>query len=83
MYSMSPKTGKLLNDKEVVEKYVKENEWGLSTAIDLRKCDPEKVRSKQVITQFAIDLCDYINMKRFGEPVVVPHPRWRDTHWPS
>lgn len=71
MYSMSPKAGKLLTDKEVIEKYVKEDEWGLLTSIDLRKCDPEKIRSKEVITQFAIDLCDYIKMKRFGDPIVV------------
>ncbi len=71
MYSMSPKTGKLLNDEEVVDKFVKENEWGLSTAVDLKRCDPEKIRSKEVITQFAIDLCEYINMKRFGDPIVV------------
>lgn len=71
MYSMSPRTGKLLSDTEVVKKYVQENEWGLSTAIDLKDCDPDKIRSKEVITQFAIDLCEYINMKRFGEPIVV------------
>jgi len=71
MYTMSPKSGKLLNDDEAMEKYVKENQWGLATAIDLRKCDPEKIRSKEVITQFAIDVCEYINMKRFGDPIVV------------
>ncbi|MCX6651578.1 MAG: S-adenosylmethionine decarboxylase [Methanomassiliicoccales archaeon] len=60
-----------MTDKEVIEKYVKEDEWGLLTSIDLRKCDPEKIRSKEVITQFAIDLCDYIKMKRFGDPIVV------------
>jgi len=71
MYTMSPKTGKLLSDDEAMVKYVKENQWGLATAIDLRKCDPEKIRSKEVITQFAIDLCEYIKMNRFGDPIVV------------
>ncbi len=71
MYSMSPRAGKLLNDEEVLEKYVKDDEWGLLTSIDLRKCDPDKIRSKEVISQFAIDLCEYIKMKRFGDPIVV------------
>ena len=71
MYTMSPMSGKLLNDDEAMVKYVKENEWGLATAIDLRNCDPKKIRSKEVITQFAIDLCDYIKMNRFGDPIVV------------
>jgi S-adenosylmethionine/arginine decarboxylase-like enzyme len=71
MYSMSPKAGKLLNDEEVMEKYVKENQWGILTSIDLRDCDPAKIRSKEVISQFAIDLCEYIKMKRFGDPIVV------------
>ncbi|HOE53107.1 MAG TPA: S-adenosylmethionine decarboxylase [Methanomassiliicoccales archaeon] len=71
MYTMSPRAGKLLNDEEAMEKYVKEDQWGMATAVDLSHCDPEKIRSKEVITQFAIDLCEYIKMKRFGDPIVV------------
>ena len=92
MYTMSPMSGKLLNDEEAMVKYVKENQWGLATAIDLRNCDPAKIRSKEIIAQFAIDLCEYIDMKRFGDPIVVrfgadpqgagifPGPADRDLH---
>lgn len=71
MYSMGPKSGRLLSDEEAIEKYNKENQWGLQTSIDLRGCDPQKIASGEYITKFSIDLCDYIDMKRFGEPIVV------------
>ena len=71
MYSMSPKSGKLLSDDEVMARYVNDGEWGLMVSVDLGGCDIKKLTSKEVITQFAIDLAEYINMKRFGDPVVV------------
>ena len=63
--------GKCLTDVQCVNKFKKGEEWGLLTSIDLHGCDPKKIASKEVITQFAIDLCDYIDMKRFGDPIVV------------
>jgi len=71
MYRMSPKPGESLSDEETIELFKNGNEWGLLTSVDLRGCDPEKIRSKEVITQFSIDLCEYIKMKRFGDPIVV------------
>ena len=71
MHSTSPQTGTSLSDKECIDRFKKGGEWGLLTSIDLRDCDPEKIRSKEAITQFSIDLCDYIDMKRFGDPIVV------------
>jgi len=71
MYSMSPNVGKLLTDEETIERFRTSKEWGLLTSMDLRQCDPEKIRSKETISQFSIDLCEYIDMKRFGEPIVV------------
>jgi S-adenosylmethionine/arginine decarboxylase-like enzyme len=68
---MSPKPGESLSDEETIELFKNGNEWGLLTSVDLRGCDPEKIRSKEVITQFSIDLCEYIKMKRFGDPIVV------------
>ena len=60
-----------MSDEETIELFKNGNEWGLLTSVDLRGCDPEKIRSKEVITQFSIDLCEYIKMKRFGDPIVV------------
>lgn len=71
MYSISPKSGKMMSDDEIVERFKKGKEWGLLTSVDLHDCDPQKIASKEVITQFSIDLCDHIDMKRFGSPIVV------------
>jgi len=68
---MSPRTGKCLSDEECIDKFKREEEWGLLTSIALHDCDPQKISSKEVISQFSIDLCEYINMKRFGDPIVV------------
>ena len=45
--------------------------WGLHSGIDLHGCNPETVRSPEKIKQFVVELCDLIEMKRFGECVVV------------
>lgn len=45
--------------------------WGLSCSIDLRDCDPELIRDADAIKQFVIELCDLIEMKRYGETVVI------------
>jgi S-adenosylmethionine/arginine decarboxylase-like enzyme len=68
---MSPNTGKLMSDEQVIERFKKGKEWGLLVSVDCHDCDPAKIRSKEVISQFVIDLCKYIDMKRFGDPIVV------------
>ncbi|HOP47742.1 MAG TPA: S-adenosylmethionine decarboxylase [Desulfobacteraceae bacterium] len=45
--------------------------WGIASAIDIYECDPEKIRSADVIRRFVVELCDLIEMKRFGETQVV------------
>ena len=45
--------------------------WGLHSGIDLHGCNPETVRSPEKIKQFVVELCELIEMKRFGECVVV------------
>lgn len=45
--------------------------WGISTAIDLRDCDPALIRSADAIRQFVVELTDLIGVKRFGECTVV------------
>jgi S-adenosylmethionine/arginine decarboxylase-like enzyme len=44
--------------------------WGWSTALDLKKCN-YKVRNEKDIKDFVYQLCDLIDMKRFGECKVV------------
>jgi len=45
--------------------------WGIASAIDIHDCDPAKIRDAEVIKQFVVELCDLIEMKRFGECTVV------------
>jgi S-adenosylmethionine/arginine decarboxylase-like enzyme len=45
--------------------------WGLHSGIDLHGCNPETIRSPEKIKQFVVELCDLIEMKRFGECLVV------------
>jgi len=60
-----------MDDEAIMKRYREDGEWGLMVSVDLGKCDPKKIASKEVITQFAIDLAEYINMKRYGDPMVV------------
>ncbi len=45
--------------------------WGIASSIDIYGCDPDKIRDADVIKLFVIELCDLIEMKRFGETQVV------------
>ncbi|EQA64078.1 S-adenosylmethionine decarboxylase [Leptospira alexanderi] len=45
--------------------------WGLLTSIDLESCDPALIRDAEAIKRYVVELCDLIEMKRFGETVVV------------
>ena len=45
--------------------------WDLLSCIDLYECNPELIRDKEKIKQFVSELCDLIEMKRFGETQVV------------
>jgi len=53
------------------DEYERSSVWGLLTSIDLFNCEPETLRSGEKIKQYAIELCDLIEMKRFQDPVVV------------
>ena len=53
------------------EKFDRENAWGLLTSVDVHHCDPALIRDADVVRQYAWDLCEHIDMRRFGETVVV------------
>ncbi|MBP6021195.1 MAG: S-adenosylmethionine decarboxylase [Candidatus Methanomethylophilaceae archaeon] len=71
MHIVSKYTGPHISDDEAMKKYDEEKLWGIAVCVDLGECDHDKISSKEHITQFAIDLADYIDMKRYGEPMVV------------
>jgi S-adenosylmethionine/arginine decarboxylase-like enzyme len=45
--------------------------WGYHTLIDLKDCDPNLIRSRTHINAYVVALCNMIDMKRFGEPMIV------------
>jgi S-adenosylmethionine/arginine decarboxylase-like enzyme len=45
--------------------------WGLCTAVDLQDCNPDLIRNADHIRRYVVELCELIDMKRFGECQVV------------
>ena len=45
--------------------------WGLCTAIDLKQCNPDSIRSISKITEFIDKLCLKIKMTKYGKPQIV------------
>jgi len=64
-------TATTLSFEKIKDSFEHHNAWGLHTIIDLSDCDPALIRSKEVITEYIIALCKLIDMKRFGDPVVI------------
>ncbi len=50
---------------------MKEDPWGLACSFDIYNCNPEIIRDANKIQEFVIKLCDLIEMKRFGETIIV------------
>lgn len=55
----------------ITEEAVTQSAWGVATSIDIYNCDPQTIRSAEMIRRFVVELCDLIEMKRYGETVVV------------
>jgi len=55
----------------VPERAAAEQVWGIATAIDIYECDPATIRDAEAIQRFVVELCDLIEMKRYGETLVV------------
>jgi S-adenosylmethionine decarboxylase len=45
--------------------------WGVATAVDLYGCDPGVIRDAGMIQDFVVQLCERIDMRRFGDCQVV------------
>lgn len=58
-------------DAFYLEEYNKKKPWGLTVSIDLKNCNKNKMIDAEYIKQFVKDLCELIDMKRFGETNVV------------
>jgi S-adenosylmethionine/arginine decarboxylase-like enzyme len=58
-------------DTDWEQRFFAEKAWGILTCIDLHNCNPDFIRDAELIKKFVQELCDLIEMKRFGETVVV------------
>ena len=47
------------------------NAWGLACSFDIYDCNPETIRDAEEIKRFVRELCDLIEMRRFGDTTVV------------
>ncbi len=54
------------------EEYELTQAWGLSTFIDLHECDPDLIKDKKSITEYAISLCKLLEVKAWG-PCQINH----------
>jgi S-adenosylmethionine decarboxylase len=55
----------------IKKEYSEKDAWGLLSSIDLHSCNPDIIRNAEEIKRFVLELCELIDMKRFGECVVV------------
>ncbi len=61
----------LVNTCSIREEAEAVNAWGISASIDIYDCNPESIRDAEYIKRFVVDLCDLIEMRRYGETQVV------------
>ena len=60
-----------MEDTAMADKKIEENIWGIASAIDIYNCDAGKIRDAEKIRSFVIELCELIEMRRFGDTLVV------------
>ena len=60
----------LPNDSELMKSFEDTSAWGLAMSIDLAQCNPKTIRDPVKLKEFIIKICDFIDMKRFGEPLI-------------
>ena len=60
-----------MTEQKLYTQYKEKRAWGLSSSIDLHNCDTVLIRDEEKIKEFVVKLCELIDMKRFGECMVV------------
>ena len=61
----------LKRDALLREQFEQKLPWGLEASIDLFACNPTTIRDPDKIHAFAVALCDFIQMRRYGDPWIV------------
>ena len=57
--------------QSVVDRAAEQSVWGIASSIDIYGCHPETIRSADRIREFVAELCELLEVKRFGETQVV------------
>lgn len=57
--------------KELREEYTDKDMWGLLTSIDLHDCNPDLIRDAEAIKRYVNELCELIEMRKYGDTQVV------------
>jgi S-adenosylmethionine/arginine decarboxylase-like enzyme len=60
-----------LLDRNYLQEFQAVGAWGIQSCIDIHNCDPGLIRDAEAIKEFVIQLCDLIEMRRFGDPIIV------------
>lgn len=60
-----------LDGEAIRRDYEESGAWGLLASIDLHECDADTIRDAEAIKRFVVELCERIDMKRFGDCQVV------------
>ncbi len=47
-----------------------ETVFGWELLLDLYECDPDKISSRDWIERFAVQVCECLRMRRFGDPFI-------------
>lgn len=58
-------------DAGMIRNAIDQQVWGVASSIDIYHCDPKKIRSEAEIRRFVVELCELIEMRRYGETLVV------------
>lgn len=59
------------NYKNIKSHFQNNKCWGISTSVDAKNCDPELIRDKNQLKKFVDELCELIEMKKFGETQII------------
>lgn len=68
---LSAEERQVLDGQKIMAQAAALGVWGIASAIDIYDCAPDTIRDAEAIRRFVVELCDLIEMKRFGETQVV------------
>jgi S-adenosylmethionine/arginine decarboxylase-like enzyme len=57
-------------DEELMAYFTDEKMWGMETFVNLYECDRELISDENYVRKYIVELCNFIKMKRYGEPII-------------